>query len=43
VAQFSVSANSYIPPAEAEANYWRQNAPVASTTKLAQAAVQQEG
>jgi putative transposase len=33
----------YIPPAEAEANYWRQNAPVASTTKLAQAAAQQEG
>jgi putative transposase len=27
----------YIPPAEAEANYWRQHAPVASTTKLAQA------
>ena len=33
----------YIPPAEAEANYWRQHAPVASTTKLAQATVQQEG
>ena len=32
----------YLPP-EAEANYWRQNAPVASTTKLAQATVQQEG
>jgi putative transposase len=33
----------YIPPAEAEANYWRQNAPASSTTKSARAAAQQEG
>jgi transposase InsO family protein len=33
----------YIPPAEAEANYWRQNAPASSTTKPARAAAQQEG
>ena len=33
----------YIPPAEAEANYWQQTAAVVSTTKLARAAVQQEG
>ena len=33
----------YIPPAEAEANYWRQNAPASSTTKAARAAAQQEG
>lgn len=33
----------YIPPAEAEANYWRQNAQASSTTKAARAAAQQEG
>ncbi len=33
----------YIPPAEAEANYWKQNAPASSTTKAARAAAQQEG
>ena len=33
----------YIPPAEAEANYWRQQAQASSTTKLAREAAQQEG
>ena len=33
----------YIPPAEAEANYWRQQAKVSSTTKPAREAAQQEG
>ena len=33
----------YIPPAEAEANYWRQNAQRSSTTKAARTAAQQEG
>jgi len=33
----------YIPPAEAEANYWRQRAPATATTKPAQQAAQQEG
>jgi hypothetical protein len=33
----------YIPPAEAEANYWRQHAPASSTTKLAAQAAPQEG
>jgi len=33
----------YIPPAEAEANYWRQQAPAATTTKPAQWAALQEG
>ena len=33
----------YIPPAEAEANYWRQQAQVSSTTKLARDAALQEG
>ena len=33
----------YIPPAEAEANDWRQNAPATSTTKAARVAEQQEG
>ena len=33
----------YIPPAEAEANYWRLHAQVSSTTKPARQATQQEG
>ena len=33
----------YIPPAEAEANYWRQQAQASTTTKLAQSAALQEG
>ena len=33
----------YIPPAEAEANYWRQRTQASTTTKLAQAAALQEG
>ena len=33
----------YIPPAEAEANYWRQQAKVSTTTKPAPSAVLQEG
>ena len=33
----------YIPPAEAEANYWRQHAQASCTTKAARAAAQQEG
>jgi hypothetical protein len=33
----------YIPPAEAEANYWQQHAQASSTTKAATAAAQQEG
>ena len=33
----------YIPPAEAEANYWQQQAQVSATTKPAQSAAQQEG
>jgi putative transposase len=33
----------YIPPAEAEANYWRQHGPASSTTKLAAQAALQEG
>ena len=33
----------YIPPAEAEANYWRQHAQTTSATKPARVAVQQEG
>lgn len=33
----------YIPPAEAEANYWRQHAQASSTTKLAAEAAPQEG
>ena len=36
----------YIPPAEAEANYWKQNAPAsstASTASTARTAAQQEG
>ena len=33
----------YIPPAEAEANYWRQQAQVSTTTKPARSAALQEG
>ena len=33
----------YIPPAEAEANYWRQRAQASATPKPARAAAQQEG
>jgi transposase InsO family protein len=33
----------YIPPAEAEANYWRQHAQASATTKPVRSAVQQEG
>ena len=33
----------YIPPAEAEANYWRQHTRASSTTKAARASAQQEG
>ena len=33
----------YIPPAEAEANYWKQQAEVSCTTKPAAVAAQQEG
>ena len=33
----------YIPPAEAEANYWRQQAQATATTKPCQEAAQQEG
>jgi transposase InsO family protein len=33
----------YVPPAEAEANYWRQQAQATATTKPAQEAAQQEG
>ena len=33
----------YIPPAEAEASYWRQQARASSTTKAARATAQQEG
>ena len=33
----------YIPPAEAEANYWQQQAQVSSTTTPATEAAQQEG
>ena len=33
----------YIPPAEAEAHYWRQQAQAAATTKPAQPAAPQEG
>ena len=33
----------YIPPAEAEANYWRQQAQASTTTKPAQSAALQEG
>jgi transposase InsO family protein len=33
----------YIPPAEAEANYWRQQAQAPTTTKAAQSAAEQEG
>ena len=33
----------YIPPAEAEANYWRQQAQAVTTTKPAQSAALQEG
>ena len=33
----------YIPPAEAEANYWRQQGPASSTNKPAQTAALQEG
>jgi len=33
----------YIPPAEAEANYWRQQAPASITTKHANSAALQEG
>jgi transposase InsO family protein len=33
----------YIPPAEAEANYWKQHPQASSNTKAAKAAVQQEG
>jgi len=33
----------YIPPAEAEANYWRQHGEILSTTKPVQSAVLQEG
>ena len=33
----------YIQPAVAEGDYWRQNAPVTSTTKPARAAAHQEG
>jgi putative transposase len=33
----------YIPPAEAEANYWRQKTPASTTTKSADSAALQEG
>jgi hypothetical protein len=33
----------YIAPAEAEANYWRQQAQASSTTKPARSAALQEG
>ena len=33
----------YIPPAEAEANYWRQQAQASAPTKLAEPAAPQEG
>jgi transposase InsO family protein len=33
----------YIPPAEAEANYWRQQTQASITTKSAQSAALQEG
>mgnify|MGYP000046382735 FL=1 len=33
----------YIPPAEAEANYWRQQTQVAATTMAADSAAQKEG
>ena len=33
----------YIPPAEAEANYWRQKSQVSATTKPARSAALQEG
>ena len=33
----------YIPPAEAEANYWKQNAPASATASTARTAAQQEG
>ncbi len=33
----------YIPPAEAEANYWQQQEKASSTTKSAPEAAQQEG
>jgi hypothetical protein len=33
----------YIPPAEAEANYWRQQQQASSTTKRPTEAAQQEG
>src|SRR4029453_12121306 len=33
----------YIPPAEAEANYWRQQAQASTTTEPARSAVRQEG
>ena len=33
----------YLPPAEAEANYWRQQAQVSATTKPARSAALQEG
>jgi putative transposase len=33
----------YIPPAEAEANYWQQQAKASITTKLAQPAALQDG
>ena len=33
----------YIPPAEAEANYWRQQAQASTTAKPAQTAAPQEG
>jgi transposase InsO family protein len=33
----------YIPPAEAEANYWRQQVQASTTTKPAQSAALQEG
>ena len=39
----SVEPIGYIPPAEAEANYWRQQAHASTTTKPAQSAALQEG
>ena len=33
----------YIPPAEAEANYWRQQAQASTTTTPARSAARQEG